>query len=113
MDNRFTESGTSSYVSPIAGELTAVVKASPGKLFYLRVVNTTAAKVYAWVCNESAFAGAALLMPPIPIGVNDDKIVAPVFALPFSTGLCISVSTSPTSYVAAGANAGQFHAVWK
>jgi hypothetical protein len=113
MDYRFVESGASSYVSPLAGELTAVVKASPGKLFYLRAVNTTASKVYIWVCNESAFAGAALLVPPIPIAANEDKLVNLPYALPFSTGLAISVSTSPTSYVAAGANSGQFHAVWK
>lgn len=111
MDPRFVESGASRYVSPNAGELTSSVKSGAGKLFYARICNTTANKIYAYLF-DSLTATGTLLCPPVPIAANDQFIL---FSYPyaFATGLTISSSTTQTGYVAGGANDLQVEALYK
>lgn len=97
------------YASPVAGELTKVLKSARGRLHYLRVVNTTAAKIYVHVYDNTAASGT-LLTAPIPVAAND-QFTLQTFQIPFTNGCTVSASTSATSYVAAGANSLQIHAL--
>lgn len=120
MDARFAESGATWYSSPVAGELTAVLKnGGPGKLFYLRVHNTTGATIFIFVFDANSAAGA-LVMPPIAVPANSDALLnlpypatAPTPNVSGTAGLTVSASTGATAYVAAGANAMQLHALFK
>lgn len=113
MDPRFVESGASVYLSAEAGEKTATIKSGAGKLFYLRIANTTASKVYAWVFDATAAAdNGVLLAVPIPIAANSDAVLFP-YPLGFATGLTISSSSTQTSYTAGGNNDLQIQAVYK
>ena len=112
MDPRFTESGITSYVNPLAGEQEKLVKATPGKLFYLRVTNTTGAKTFVHVVNGITNAGVPL-MPPVPVAANDSVELKLPFAIGFSIGLLLGASTSAVAYAAAGANSLQAQAVFK
>lgn len=120
MDPRFVESGAAWYSSPVAGELTVVLKnGGPGKLFYLRVHNTTGAVIFIFVFDANSAAGA-LVMPPFAVPANGDlelKLPSPAVAnvpnVSGTAGLTISASTGATAYVAAGANAMQAHALFK
>jgi hypothetical protein len=95
--------GSRWYTSPLAGELTATPRTGRGRLHYAIISNTTAAKIYAFVFDNTAASGT-LLMPPIPIPAND-CIQIKTFQLPFVTGCTVSASTTQTTYTAAGANA--------
>ena len=112
MDPRFSESGITQYVSPVAGEQEKIVKASPGKLYYLRVANTTAARIFAFVFNAITNAGGPL-MPPISIAPNSEVELVLPFPIQFSVGLVVGASTGATAYVAAGANSLQMLAITK
>lgn len=112
MDPRFFESGVSFYTSPVAGEQEKVIKDSPGKLFYLRVANTTGAKIFVFIFDALTNAGGPL-MPPIPVAANDQAELQLPAAIGFSNGLVIGASTGATAYVAAGANSLQIHTVTK
>lgn len=103
--------GSTFYVSPVAGELTKTLKAAAGFLHYGRFVNTTAAKIYVFLFDNTAASGT-LLCPPIPVAPNDQFEFKMVAALQYATGCTVSASTTPTSYTAAGANALQIHALW-
>lgn len=119
MDNRFFESGASRYVSPIAGELAKTLKggtagganASGGKLFYLRVCNTTAAAIF--VLTFDGDNTNPILMAPIQVPANGQTELKLPGPIPFNNGLTISASTSQTSRVDAGANSLQIDAVFK
>ena len=106
-------SQATAYISPLAGEQTKVVKATPGVLHYLRINNTTAAKVYAFVANHASQPNTSSLMPPIPIPANDAIELVLPFPIPFSTGLTIGTSTTQAAYAAGGANDLQIHAIYK
>ena len=119
MDPRFVESGAQRYVSPLAGELAKTLKggasggatAAGGKLFYLRLCNTTAAVISALV-----FDGAntdPLLCAPIPIPANSQVELKLPTPLGFTNGLTINASTSQVANAAAGANALQIDAIFK
>ena len=119
MDPRFIESGATRYTSPIAGELAKTLKggasggasAAGGKLFYLRVCNTTAAIVSALV-----FDGAntdPLLCAPIPIPANGQVELKLITPMAFVNGLTINGSTSQVANAAAGANSIQIDALFK
>lgn len=97
------------YASPVAGELTKTLKTGRGRLHYLLAANTTAAKIYLFVYDNTAASGT-LLMPPIPIAANDAIAWQPFAAL-FGTGCTVSASTTQTVYTAAGANSIQLHAL--
>lgn len=97
------------YTSPVAGELTKTLKTGRGRLLYLRAVNTTAAKIYVFVYDNTAASGT-LLMPPIPVEANQQAEIK-TFGIPFVTGCTISASTTPTAYAAAGANSLQLHSI--
>lgn len=112
MDPRFNESGFANYATVVAGELTSAVKSGAGKLFYLRVANTTAAKRYMFVFDNTAASGT-LLCPPIPVAANDSVGLVLPGPLQFATGLTVSSSTAQASYAAGGANDLQTHAVYK
>lgn len=101
--------GSAWYCSPVAGELTKVLKTGRGRLHSLRVVNTTAAKIYVFVFDNTAASGT-LLMPPIPVAAND-HVYLTFFQIAFATGCTVSASTTPTAYAAAGANSLQIHAL--
>lgn len=102
--------GASWYTSPVAGELTKTLKSGRGRLHSMRVVNTTAAKIYVFVFDNTAASGT-LLMPPIPVAANDQVQLQPFASVPFATGCTVSASTTPTAYTAAGANSLQLHAL--
>jgi hypothetical protein len=113
MDPRFIESGASSYVSPEAGEKTKTIKTGAGKLFYMRIANTTSSKVYAWLFDDvSAADNKTILCPPIPVAANSDAVLFP-YPLGFTTNLIVSSSSTQTSYTAGGNNDLQIHAVYK
>lgn len=99
------------YISPVAGELTKTLKTGVGRLHELRVANTTAAKIYVFVFDNTAASGT-LLMAPIPVAANDQYIPPQMSQRSFATGCTISASTTQTSYTAAGANSLQIDAVY-
>ena len=112
MDDRFIESGATKYTSPVAGELEKNLKDGAGKLFYLRVCNTTAALIYVFVCDGLTNA-AGPMMPPIPVPANGQTELTLPGALAFAVGLTLAASTSQVAYAAAGANAMQVCVVSK
>lgn len=112
MDTQFPSQATQ-YSSPVAGEQAKVLKAGPGVLHYLRVSNTTAAKIYVFVANHVSDPSGTPLMPPIPVPANDAAEIGLPFPIPFSTGLSVGSSTTQAAYAAAGANSLQIHAVTK
>jgi hypothetical protein len=101
------------YSSPVAGEQAKVLKAGPGVLTYLRVSNTTAAKIYVFVANHVSDASSTPLMPPIPVPANDASELCIPCDIPFSAGLSLGSSTTQAAYAAAGANSLQIHAIYK
>jgi hypothetical protein len=120
MDPRFIESGASRYVSPIAGEQTKLLKgaqagnaaAAGGKLFRLRVCNTTAAIIYALVFD--GISSDPLIMAPVPIPANGQTMVdLTAGPVTFVNGLTIASSTSAVTNTAAGANSLQIDATFK
>lgn len=119
MDSRFIESGASRYTSPIAGEQAKTLKggtaggasAAGGKVFYLRLANTTAAIITALLFDGDNTN--PLLSAPIPIPANgfvELKLITPIA---FTSGCRIEASTSQVANVAAGANALQIEALFK
>lgn len=112
INGNYFPSGCTEYSSAVAGELTRVLKDGAGTLHYLRVNNTTASKVYAFVFDNNAASGT-LLMPPIPIAANAHVELNLPGAIPFSTGCTVSSSSTQTSYTGGGANDLQIHAVTK
>lgn len=105
----FTKADGTWYASPVAGELTKTLKSSRGRLHYLRACNTTAAKIYVFVFDNTAASGT-LVCPPIPVAANDVQELK-TFQVPFTTGCTISASTTQTTYTAAGANSLQMLAL--
>lgn len=106
-------SGSTVYVSPVAGEQLKTLKSTSGLLHDLRVANTTAAKIYVFVFDNASAASGALLMPPIPIAANDMSLVQVPGALPFANGCTVAASTTQAAYAAAGANAMQILGITK
>jgi hypothetical protein len=119
MDPRFIESGATRYTSPLVGELAKTLKggksataaAAGGKLFYLRVCNTTAAIVSALLFDGDNTDG--LLCAPIPIPANGQVELKLITPMAFVNGLTINASTSQVANAAAGANALQIEALFK
>lgn len=117
MDPRFIESGATRYTSPLAGELAKTLKggalgaAAGGKLFYLRLCNTTAAVISALMFDGDNTG--PLLAAPIPIPANSQVELKLVTPIAFVNGLTINASTSQVANVAAGANALQIDALFK
>lgn len=95
--------GSRWYRSALAGELTATLRTGTGRLHYVRAFNTTAAKIYIFIFDNTAASGT-LLVPPIPVAANDQTELS-TFQIPFVTGCTVSASTTQTTYTAAGANA--------
>jgi hypothetical protein len=112
MDSRFIESGSTWYTSPIAGELTAVLKATPGKLFYLRISNLTAAARFIFLFDSASAAGA-LFGPPVRLAANEQVELKLVYPMQGAVGLTLSSSTTQNAYAAGGANDMQVHALFK
>jgi hypothetical protein len=119
MDSRFIESGASRYTSPIAGEQAKTLKggtagganAAGGKLFYLRVCNTTAAIIYALIFDGDNTN--PLLAAPLPIPANSQTELKLITPMAFVNGCRIEASTSAVANAAAGANALQIDALFK
>lgn len=119
MDPRWYEPGTTLYVSPIAGELTKTLKgaaagsplAAGGKMYYLRLVNTTAAVIYGLVFDGDA--AGPLICAPIPIPANGQVELRLTGPRGFNNGLTLSASTSSVANVAAGINAMQIDCRFK
>lgn len=101
---------TTSYVSPVAGELTKTLKTGVGYLQYLRACNTTATAIYVFVFDNTTASGT-LLTAPIPVPANG-HFELNAYGIRFATGCTLSASTSQTTYTAAGANSLQVHALF-
>ena len=118
MDPRFVESGALRYVSPLAGELAKTIKgglagsanAAGGKLFYLRLCNTTAAAIFALVFDGDNTG--PLLMAPVQIPANSQTELK-IPPIGFVNGLTINASTSQVANAAAGATSLQIDALFK
>lgn len=108
----YFESGSTPYASPVAGEQKKTLLTGPGALHYLRVCNTTAAKIFVFVFDNTTDSGT-LLLPPIPVAANDMvQLTSPGAAL-CTAGCTVAASTTQTGYAAAGANSLQLYAVTK
>jgi hypothetical protein len=112
MDPRFVESGSTWYCSPVAGEQTKTLKSTAGKLFYLRVANTTNVAHYAHVYDNTTGSGTPLC-PPLVLPANGERELQLRYPMQFSTGASIASSTSQTSVTGGAANDLQIHALYK
>ena len=103
------------YGSVIAGEQKHTIKSGGGALWYLRVVNTTASTVYAFLFDNTADSGTAYVSnaPPIAIAAHSQVELNQRWAMYFAVGLTVASSSTQVTYSAGGANDLQIHALYE
>ena len=97
----YAESGATQYVTPSAGAVeTKVVKAAPGKVFSLMVVNVKASTIYLNVFDAATVTGTTLVVPPVKVPAGDFVNITFDGGWTFATGLSIASSSTQSTYTA-------------
>jgi hypothetical protein len=100
----YRESGTLENVTqPGAAVASVTVKSGAGKAFAIDAINANAAARFLY-CFDSLTATGTLLFPPISIPAGGSVSIEWLGQLVFNTGLTLALSTTQTTFAAAGAD---------
>lgn len=81
----------------------------PGMLYWLGVMNKSAAKGYAFVFDGTSSSGT-LIAGPIPVDAHGLAGLESLVGIPFTTGLFVGFSTTDGTYTVSGTDDAWWHA---
>lgn len=112
VDEAGTDVNIESWYASTAAENSHELKGSAGRLYTLRVINTSGSAVFMHIYDATGSPSG----DPIWFGVvpaNGELAESWAKGIPFSTGCVVGVSTTMGSYTAPGSNVGFFAAGYK